>query len=180
LPVGSGSIAYANRSQVVEDGQNGVVFRSPEELAAKLRCLHALGPAGRKVLGTQARAKIVSQFSYSAVVESISEDLDSNWNERNMTYPITRRLFLQRVALGITTLTLEPHAVFKLLSGEFSGQVNAPRIDALTIEETSNRFGEQLNQIQNPVPDDKIPTRFFYPGYTQDMPPRGMAKWKRW
>ena len=86
-----------------------------------------------------------------------------------MTQQITRRLFLQRIALGITSATLNPYAGFKWLSDELPQGVIAARTRALTFSESVGQFKEFQEQDSAPIPDEEIPTRFFYPGYTQDM-----------
>jgi hypothetical protein len=86
-----------------------------------------------------------------------------------MAQKITRRLFLQRIALGISTVTFEPQAAFKWLSDELPQGVFDARTRAATFSESLGQFKEFLGQNSASVSDEEIPTRFFYPGYTQDM-----------
>jgi glycosyltransferase involved in cell wall biosynthesis len=63
---------YANRSQIVSDGWNGMIFSSPEELAARLRQLAALDAPRRAALGSAARASVEERHSFAAVAQAMA------------------------------------------------------------------------------------------------------------
>jgi hypothetical protein len=86
-----------------------------------------------------------------------------------MTEQITRRLFLQRVALGITAAILDPHRVLGWRGESFSKGINAVTTDALPPSDLLSQFREWLEVNGDTIPDEAIPTKFFHPGYTQDM-----------
>jgi glycosyltransferase involved in cell wall biosynthesis len=62
----------ANRSQLIADQGNGVVFGSPEQLAQRLAQLHAGGASYRARLGAAARASVIEQHSFVAVARSLA------------------------------------------------------------------------------------------------------------
>lgn len=62
---------YANRSRVVDDGVNGVLYDSDLELATCLKRLFNLGPLGREALGQSARATIARGYSFEVTARAI-------------------------------------------------------------------------------------------------------------
>ena len=64
---------YANRSDVVKDGINGVLFNSVEKLAERLKDLHTMSAEGRARLGREARATIARDYTFTSASESIGK-----------------------------------------------------------------------------------------------------------
>ena len=57
---------HANRSAIVDDGHNGYVYHSVEQLAAQLEAVAQMSPAQRARVGDLARACIEEHYSFAA------------------------------------------------------------------------------------------------------------------
>jgi glycosyltransferase involved in cell wall biosynthesis len=67
---------FANRSGIVHDDQNGMLYTTPEEFAACLERASALGTAGRAALGARARRTVVESNSF----EAIAREIETAWD----------------------------------------------------------------------------------------------------
>jgi|GEM_PF-3347056 len=83
-----------------------------------------------------------------------------------MSEKITRRAFLQRAALGMFAVTLDPAGVFRWIN----------RIELPRFWHGVTSGGEPTEQEGLPIADADIPTRFFYPGYTQKQLDQAWAR----
>jgi glycosyltransferase involved in cell wall biosynthesis len=63
----------ANRSGIVEHGRTGLTYDGPEQLAARLCELHALGPEWRAALGAAGRAEVVGRFGRAAALTALED-----------------------------------------------------------------------------------------------------------
>ncbi|MEO8285771.1 MAG: glycosyltransferase family 4 protein [Chloroflexota bacterium] len=62
---------HANRSNVVTDGFDGLLFGSVEELTVRLTNLYEIGQEGRALLGKEARATVLQQYTFAKSAEAI-------------------------------------------------------------------------------------------------------------
>jgi glycosyltransferase involved in cell wall biosynthesis len=62
----------ANRSEIVANRWNGIVYSAPEDLARRLVQLHALGAPVARALGAAARASVVERYSFAAVAQVLA------------------------------------------------------------------------------------------------------------
>lgn len=64
---------FANRSDIVHDGDNGMLYATPEAFAACLERASTLGPLGRAALGERARQTVVEANSFEAIAHEIEQ-----------------------------------------------------------------------------------------------------------
>ncbi len=62
---------FANRSDIVQDGENGLLYANAEEFATRLEQAHALGAEGRAALGERARTTVVETNSFEVIARTI-------------------------------------------------------------------------------------------------------------
>lgn len=63
---------YANRSNIVVEGRNGITFSDASELATQLKGLYSLSLATRESLGEEARSTVLKKYSFGAALEDLS------------------------------------------------------------------------------------------------------------
>lgn len=68
---------FANRSDIVQDGHNGMLYANPEEFAARLEYASTLGAEGRAALGKRARTTVVETNSFEAIAHAIEQAWDT-------------------------------------------------------------------------------------------------------
>jgi glycosyltransferase involved in cell wall biosynthesis len=62
---------FANRSNIVRNGENGMLYANPEEFASRLEHAHEIGAEGRAALGVYARRTVVETNSFEAIADAI-------------------------------------------------------------------------------------------------------------
>lgn len=82
-----------------------------------------------------------------------------------MTGKITRRVFIKQAAFGLFAASLDPFRGYGWFRQEFSRATATPS-RARSGFALARPFGGSVEQKRALIPDDKIPTQFFTPGYT--------------
>lgn len=63
---------YANRSNIVVEGHNGIMFSGSDDLATQLKTLYSFSSTTRESFGEEARNTVLDNYSFGAALESLS------------------------------------------------------------------------------------------------------------